>query len=202
MRGIYLPRRHPLTPNPSPPRGAGRSESDDGGKDTVADEPKNPGGPFDAQTIRFLAGLMSRHDLSEIDLRDGDRRIRLLRGGHVVMSAPAPVPYAPGPAAQAAPPAAGPAPAADKPAEKPARPLVEIKSELVGTFYARPNPDAEPHVKVGSRVTPNTVVGLIEAMKLYNDVQANCSGVIAEVLVENQQAVEYGQALFRVDPTA
>ncbi len=167
----------------------------------MADDPKNPGGPFDVQTIRFLAGLMSRHDISEIDLRDGDRRIRLLRGGRAVTSAPPPVAYAPGPAVQAAPPAAAPAPAAEKPAEKPARHLIEIKSELVGTFYARPNPDAEPYVKLGSRVTPNTVVGLIEAMKLYNDVQANCSGVIAEVLVENQQAVEYGQALFRVDPT-
>ena len=170
----------------------------------MADEPKNDGGPFDAHTIRFLAALMSRHDLSEIDLRDGERRIRLLRGGRVSMGPP-PVAYAPGspaaapsPNAAPQPPAATPAP----PAEKPARNLLEIKSELVGTFYARPNPDAEPYVRVGSKVTPNTVVGLIEAMKLYNDVQAGCSGVIAEILVENQQPVEYGQVLFRVDPTA
>ena len=74
-------------------------------------------------------------------------------------------------------------------------------SELIGTFYTRPNPDAEPYVKVGGRVQPNTVVGLIEAMKLYNDVLAGCSGVIVEALVENQQAVEYGQVLFKVDPT-
>ncbi|HVS35411.1 MAG TPA: biotin/lipoyl-containing protein, partial [Gemmataceae bacterium] len=60
----------------------------------------------------------------------------------------------------------------------------------------------EPYVKVGGKVTPTTVVGLIEAMKLYNDVQAGCSGVIAEIAVENQQPVEYGQVLFRVDPTA
>ena len=163
----------------------------------MADEPKNQGSPFDVRTIRFLSALMSQHDLSEIDLRDGDRRIRLLRGGRVVTAAPPPVAYAPGsPATAAAPPAAAP------PAEKPTKNLLEIKSELVGTFYARPNPDAEPYVRVGSRVTPATVVGLIEAMKLYNDVQAACSGVVAEVLVENQQAVEYGQVLFRVDPTA
>ena len=164
----------------------------------MADEPKNVGGPFDVQTIRFLAGLMSRHDLSEIDLRDGDRRIRLLRGGRVV-TPPPPAAYAagsPAPAASAPPTAAAP------PAEKPAKTLLEIKSELVGTFYAQPNPDAEPYVRVGSRVTPTTVVGLIEAMKLYNDVQAGCTGVVAEILVENQQAVEYGQVLFRVDPTA
>ncbi len=164
----------------------------------MADEPKNQGSPFDVRTIRFLSALMSQHDLSEIDLRDGDRRIRLLRGGRVVAVSPPPVAYAPGSPAVA--PTAPPPPAA--PAEKPAKNLLEIKSELVGTFYARPNPDAEPYVRVGSRVTPATVVGLIEAMKLYNDVQAACSGVVAEILVENQQAVEYGQVLFRVDPTA
>ncbi len=163
----------------------------------MADQPKNVGGPFDAQTVRFLAGLMSRHDLNEIDLRDGDRRIRLLRGGPVV--APPPAAYAagsPAPAASAPPTAAAP------PAEKSAKTLLEIKSELVGTFYTQPSPDAEPYVRVGSRVTPTTVVGMIEAMKLYNDVQAGCTGVVAEILVENQQAVEYGQVLFRIDPTA
>ena len=165
----------------------------------MADEAKNAGGPFDKDTIRFLAGLMSRHDLNEIDLRDGDRRVRLLRGGPVVTAAPPAAAYAAGPSAPV--PAAPPTPA-DKPAEKPTKNLLEIKSELVGTFYARPNPDAEPYVRVGSRVTPTTVVGLIEAMKLYNDVQAGCTGVIAEILVENQQSVEYGQVLFRVDPTA
>ncbi len=157
----------------------------------MADQPKNEGGPFDAQTVRFLAGLMSRHDLNEIDLRDGDRRIRLLRGGPIV--APPPVAYAPGSPAPAA---------AAPPTEKSTKTLLEIESELVGTFYARPSPDAEPYVRAGSRVTPTTVVGLIEAMKLYNDVQAGCTGVVAEILVENQQAVEYGQVLFRIDPTA
>jgi acetyl-CoA carboxylase biotin carboxyl carrier protein len=73
---------------------------------------------------------------------------------------------------------------------------------LVGTFYSRATPDTEPYVKVGGRVTPATVVGLVEAMKLYNDVQAGCAGVIAEILVENQQPVEYDQVLFRVDPSA
>ncbi len=87
-------------------------------------------------------------------------------------------------------------------AEKPTHKLLEIKSELVGTFYSRATPDTEPYVKVGGRVTPATVVGLVEAMKLYNDVQAGCAGVIAEILVENQQPVEYDQVLFRVDPSA
>ena len=163
----------------------------------MADEPNPEAGPFDVQTIRFLANLMSRHDLNEIDLREGDSRIRLLRG---VMHASAPVPvpqFAPPTAApSAAPPNAAPA------AEAPAKRLLEIKSELVATFYARPNPDAEPYVHVGSRVQPDTVVGQLEAMKLYSEVLAGCSGVIAEIAVENQQPVEYGTVLFRVDPNA
>jgi acetyl-CoA carboxylase biotin carboxyl carrier protein len=162
----------------------------------VADEPKNDRGPFDVPTIRLLAALMSRHELSEIDLRDGDQRIRLLRGGQVVTTVSAPPVHASAPAATSQP-AANPAAAA----EKPTKHLVEIKSELVGTFYSRPSPEAESYIKLGGKVTPTTVVGLVEAMKLYNDVQAGCSGVIAEILVENQEAVEYGQVLFRVDPT-
>jgi acetyl-CoA carboxylase biotin carboxyl carrier protein len=141
---------------------------------------------------------MRRHELSEIDLHDGDRRIRLRRGfppaaAPAVALAPAPAP-APTPAAAPAKPATPePTPAGKN--------YVEIKSPTPGTFYAAASPDAEPYVRKGSRVTPETVVGLIEAMKLYNEIQAECAGVIAEILVENRQAVEYGQVLFRVDPT-
>src|SRR5436190_1546206 len=78
----------------------------------------------------------------------------------------------------------------------------DIKSPTPGTFYARPNPEAEPYVKVGSRVEPKTVVCTIEAMKLYTEIQAECSGVIQEILVENGQFVEFDTVLFRVDPTA
>jgi acetyl-CoA carboxylase biotin carboxyl carrier protein len=175
----------------------GEPLTDDGGLCTVADEPRNEPGPFNVHTIRLLAALMSRHDLSEIDLREGNRRVRLLRGAqHIVVSAPAPANHAP---VTAPTPVAA---ASTHEPEKPLRKLLEIKSELVGTFYSRANPDAEPYVKVGGRVTPATVVGLVEAMKLYNDVQAGCSGAIAEILVENQQPVEYDQVLFRVDPSA
>jgi acetyl-CoA carboxylase biotin carboxyl carrier protein len=167
----------------------------------VADAANNQPGPFDVPTIRHLVALMSRHDLSEIDLRQGDKRIVLRRGvpsGAATVSAlPAPVavpvsaPTAPVPVAAT--------PAADK---KPAKALTEVKSPTPGTFYARANPDAEPYVRVGSRVTPTTVVGLIEAMKIFNEITADCAGVVTEILVENQQPVEYGQVLFRVDPTA
>jgi acetyl-CoA carboxylase biotin carboxyl carrier protein len=166
----------------------------------VADE-TNPPSPFDVQTIKNLVALMSRHDLSEIDLRDGQARLRLRRGPRKVS-----VPATPATVVTASPsPAPAPATAAPATPEEPARPsrnLVEIKSPTPGTFYSKPNPEAEPFVRVGSRVTPTTVVGLIEAMKLYNEITADCSGTVAEIVVENGQAVEWGQVLFRVDPTA
>jgi acetyl-CoA carboxylase biotin carboxyl carrier protein len=153
--------------------------------------------PFDVRTIRDLIALMSRHDLSEIDLRRGDARIRLRRGQRVRTPPPVPV------VAPAAEPAAAKAPAAapEKPAvAPPARNLVEIKSPTVGTFYAQPRPDAPPYVSVGSKVTAATVVCQIEAMKIFNEIQAECSGVVVEVLVKNKEPVEYGTVLFRVDP--
>ncbi|MBN2272628.1 MAG: acetyl-CoA carboxylase biotin carboxyl carrier protein [Sedimentisphaerales bacterium] len=76
--------------------------------------------------------------------------------------------------------------------------LAEIKSPIVGTFYATPSPDSEDYVEVGSRVEPQTVVCIIEAMKVMNEIKAEISGTISEILVSNGQAVEYGQVLFRV----
>jgi acetyl-CoA carboxylase biotin carboxyl carrier protein len=162
----------------------------------VADDPSNIPSPFDLRSIKYLVRLMGRHDLSEIDLREGDLRIRLRRGAHdlpIVNVSPA---VATPPAANAA----APAGANAQPA-KPAKNLISIKSPTPGTFYSAPTPDAEPFVRVGARVTPTTVVCIIEAMKIFNEIQAECNGVITEILVENQQAVEYGQALFHVDPT-
>jgi acetyl-CoA carboxylase biotin carboxyl carrier protein len=168
----------------------------------VADEASRRSGPFDVPTIRHLVALMSRHDLSEIDLREGDLRIRLRRGPHGVILPPAP-PAGPLPTASSVP-APNPvaAPAGNSQAEPSARNLHLIKSPTIGTFYARSKPEAEPYVKVGSRVTPTTVVCLIEAMKLFNEITAECTGVITEILAENQQPVEYGQVLFKVDTTA
>jgi len=166
----------------------------------VADEPSPMPRPFDVQTVKYLVGLMSRHDLSEIDLREGDKRIRLARGPRGVattFAAPLSMPAQPAQVVSGPAPAPSPGAAAAKPEKK----LLEIKSETPGTFYAAPSPGADTFVRVGSRVTPTTVVCLIEAMKLFNEIPAGCSGVIAEILVENQQPVEYNQVLFRVDPT-
>jgi acetyl-CoA carboxylase biotin carboxyl carrier protein len=165
----------------------------------VADDaPRNPG-PFDVRTVKALVALMSQHDLSEIDLREGTQRICLRRGSMPISVTPATV-------ALPAPPvsAVQPAPAKNDvpPPSAPTKKLIEIKSPTPGTFYGAANPESPPFVKVGARVTPTTVVCLIEAMKIFNEITADCTGTITEILAENQQPVEYGQVLFRVDPSS
>jgi acetyl-CoA carboxylase biotin carboxyl carrier protein len=166
----------------------------------VADEASNIPSPFDVRTIKYLVRLMSTHDLSEIDLREGDLRIRLRRGaGETAVLHTVPAPGTPPPTA---PSTTSPPQAIAPSAEPPAKPYSTIKSPTPGTFYTSASPDAEPFVKVGSRVAPNTVVCVIEAMKIFNEITADCSGVITEICIENQQAVEFNQVLFKVDPTA
>jgi acetyl-CoA carboxylase biotin carboxyl carrier protein len=166
----------------------------------VADEVPSKPGPFDVATIKALVQLMARNDMNEIDLREGELRIRLLRGVQATtlpVAAPSPAPAA---APHVAVPASGPkettAPAG------PARKLLEIKSPSVGTFYMAREPGGPPFVRIGDRVTPTTVVGILEAMKVMNDIQADCSGVIVEALVQNEQPIEFDTVLFRVDPGA
>jgi acetyl-CoA carboxylase biotin carboxyl carrier protein len=165
----------------------------------VVAEEREPG-PFNVDTIHKLVRLMARHDLNEILLEQGDTRIRLRRGVNdaVLTTSPTIVPAA-HPVSHTHAPSPAPAAAAGAPAA-PAKALHEIKSPMVGTFYKAEKADAPPYVKVGSKVTPTTVVCLIEAMKLYNEIQAECTGAIVEVCVENAQAVEFGTVLFRVDP--
>jgi len=165
----------------------------------VSGDASNIPSPFDVRTIKYLVALMSRHDLSEIDLREGELRIRLRRG-----TRPPPGPTLNSVLSPAVPVVANPAAAPSPPAEapRPTKELHVIKSPTPGTFYSSPSPAVEPFVKIGTRVTPTTVVCIIEAMKIFNEIQAECSGVITEVLVENQEAVEYGQPLFRVDQLA
>jgi acetyl-CoA carboxylase biotin carboxyl carrier protein len=101
-------------------------------------------------------------------------------------------------------PPASPPPAEAEPREAPrAAPssaLKEIKSPMVGTFYMAPEPGADPYVKVGGRISPGQTVCIIEAMKIMNEIEAEVSGVVREIMVEDAQPVEYGQVLFRVDP--
>jgi acetyl-CoA carboxylase biotin carboxyl carrier protein len=158
-------------------------------------------GPFDVKTVESLIALMTQHDLSEIYLRDGQQHLRLRRGatGSVVVPAAVPLPTtlpvaSPSPLAKSAETQPESAPASKKK-------LIDIKSETVGTYYAQPKPGERPYVKLGDRVTPDTVVGLVEVMKTYNELQAGCSGILVEILVEDSQSVEFGQVLFRVDPS-
>ena len=143
----------------------------------------SPPGTFDVGTVRELVELMDKHDLSEVDLNDGDQRIRLRRGGRLVPATP-PV-YSLPPIAPATTATAPTSASTTPPPAAPPKKLLEIKSELVGTFYAKPAPDKDDYVKVGSRVSPDTVVCKIEAMKIFNDITAKCSGTIAEICVQN-----------------
>jgi acetyl-CoA carboxylase biotin carboxyl carrier protein len=117
--------------------------------------------------------------------------------GAVPMPMPA---MAPMPAPLAAPAIAAPAAAGAPAPAAPATVLKEIKSPMVGTFYRSPEPGAPPYVKEGARVTAGQTVCIIEAMKIMNEIEAEISGVVREVLVEDAQPVEFGQVLFRVDP--
>ncbi len=156
----------------------------------------------DLRDVRRLAQLL--HDHPEI----GSIELKGFFGTGVVMtrtSHGAPIAWAGAPAPVALPPvAAAPAPAAAAepavPAAAPASTLREVKSPMVGTFYAQPEPGAEPYVKVGTRVAPGQTVCIIEAMKIMNEIEAEISGVVREVLVTDSSPVEYGQVLFRVDP--
>lgn len=158
------------------------------------------GDVFDVRRVRRFIELMNEHDLSEIDLRQADQRIRLRRGPEVVTMAAAAAPVAAVPAAAPAPKAAenvaAPAAGADD------ANTVYIRSPMVGTFYASSSPDAAPFVKVGDQVGAETTVCIIEAMKVFNEIPAECSGKIAAVLATNGQSVEFNQPLFRVSPNA
>lgn len=148
---------------------------------------------FDVKRIRRLVELMNEHDLSEVDLRQGEQRIKIRKGHEPVYTAGPAV--APAPAVPAA---AKPAvTAASTPAED--ANIAVVKSPMVGTFYTSSSPDSPPFVKVGDHVGASTTVCIIEAMKVFNEIPAEISGQVVAVLVENGEPVEFGQPLFKVD---
>ena len=168
-------------------------------------EKSEAGDVFDVERIRRLVRLMEEHDLSEVDLRQQGDRINLKRGAaSVPMLAVPQAPVAPMPAPMAAPTpaAATPAPVA-APAEVVDGPnIVTIKAPMVGTFYSKPNPNSENFVKVGMSITPDTTICIIEAMKVFNEIPAEVSGKVVAVLVDNEQPVEFGKPLFKIDKSA
>ncbi len=150
---------------------------------------------FDVRRVRRLVELMKEHDLSEIDIREGETRIQLRRGADPVVTVAAPRVAA---APVAAPAASLPSPEAEHRRADDAH-VAAIKSPIVGTFYAAPNPESPAFVKVGDHVGPETVVCIVEAMKVFNQIPAEVSGKITAMLVENGQPVEFNQPLFKVD---
>jgi acetyl-CoA carboxylase biotin carboxyl carrier protein len=156
----------------------------------MAESPAGSDDVFNVDKIRRLIDLMKEYELSELDLRQSEQQIRLVRGG-VAPVAAAPMVAAPLPMAAA--PASAPAADADGPH------IAIIKSPMVGTFYTKANPKSEPFVKVGSAVAADTTVCIIEAMKVFNEIPAEIRGTIVSVLVENEQPVDFGRPLFKVD---
>jgi acetyl-CoA carboxylase biotin carboxyl carrier protein len=155
-----------------------------------------PGDVFDVRKVRKFIELMNEHDLAEIDLRQGDQRIRLRRGPETVAVAASP----PVPMGMAAPPAPAPSILTESARADDGK-TVLIRSPMVGTFYAAANPESPPFVKVGDQVGPETTVCIVEAMKVFNEIPAECSGRIVAALAQNGDPVEFGQPLFRVEPS-
>ena len=156
-------------------------------------------GVFTLVGVRFLVELMKENNVSELDWEQGDARLKLRRGAvaPIVDAIPAVVPVA-APASTApvvAAPSAPQAPAEDADAKF----MKTIDSPMVGTFYASPSPNAAPFVKVGDVVGPEKTVCIVEAMKVFNEIQAEISGKIVAVLVKNGDPVEFGAPLFKVD---
>jgi len=151
---------------------------------------------FDVETVRNLVELMKQHDITEIDLKEEGQRIRLRRGS----DQPPTITYAAAPPAVAAAPAsAAPAPAAAAPAPVEDDNHLVIKSPMIGTFYVAPNPDAPPYVKVGDHVGPDTIVCMIESMKMFTEVPAEISGKIVSVLIKNGESVDVNRPMFKVE---
>jgi len=164
----------------------------------------------DLKDIKAIVDIMKKNSISEFELEKDDFKIKLRRGlnqsgssdespyylappvSHVL---PAAAPQ-PAPAVQAT--AAPPAPAAE--AQQKSSNDLDIASPMIGTFYASASPDSPAYVEVGTRVTPDTVVCIVEAMKVMNEIKAEKSGVISEILVENAKPVEFGQPLFKIKP--
>ncbi len=150
---------------------------------------------IDIRKLKELVRLMVENELAELDLRDKEETVLIKRGGDGVPMVVSPI--------------APPPPKAAAPASEPSSNgtagdddgLLAIESPMVGTFYTSPNPDSPTFVKAGDNVSADSVVCIIEAMKVFNEIKAECSGSIVRVLVKTGEAVEFGQKLFLVKPS-
>lgn len=150
---------------------------------------------MELKKVKELIDLMKENDLVELEVVDGDSKIHLKSPGSEMpymtsVPMPAPVPQA----VQAASP--------EQPSDSPEQDdsLVNITAPIVGTFYQAPSPDSDPYVKVGDQVDQDSVVGIVEAMKVMNEIKAEVGGTIVEISCKDGQAIEFGQVLFKVRP--
>lgn len=152
---------------------------------------------IDMRKLKELVKLMVNNDLSEMDLRDTDEQVTIRRQGETVVTQ-APIAVAPVVTSVAdAPPDA---PPVAPPQDQPKKEGVEIVSPMVGTFYSSPDPNSPAFVNVGDEVSEDSTVCIVEAMKIFNEIKAQCKGSIIEVLVSTGDPVEFGQPLFLVKP--
>ena len=154
---------------------------------------------MDLKDIKAIIDLMKKNSVSEFELEKQDFKIKLKRGGNgggAIYEETTPmVTYMPQPALTAA--------SAGAPAALPAAAVstdLEVKSPMIGTFYRSPSPESAAYVEVGTEVNPDTVVCIIEAMKVMNEIKAEVKGVVTQVLIDNAKPVEFGQPLFKVRP--
>ena len=169
----------------------------------MAEDPSAPKEPLDVTRVHYLVRLMRRYDLTAIDLSDSTVQIRLRRRGSeapltkVTPSVPVSVPVQTSGAGrvQEVGPEAVSTPVSDAPK------TIVIESPMVGTYFSSSAPDAPPYVSVGSVVHADSIVCIIEAMKVFTDIPAGVSGTIAAILVKNGQPVEFGQPMFRLIPS-
>ena len=169
---------------------------------------------MDYKEIQNLIKLINNSNLAEFKMKDGDFRLTIRTKEYhklinvppqaaappVVVSPPVAVPAEPPVHSQAPAQSAPPAEPEKKEAEETKKELLEIRSPIVGTFYRAPGPDKEPYVKIGDNIDVGTVVCIVEAMKLFNEIESEVKGKIVDVLVEDASPVEYDQVLFLVDP--
>ncbi len=153
---------------------------------------------MDLKDIKAIIDLMKKNSITEFELEQQDSKLRLkrgLNGGSPAMQDPDTIPVTslslPVPAATSIP---VPAPVVNTGE-------IDIKSPMIGTFYRSPSPESASYVEVGTEVTPDSVVAIIEAMKVMNEIKAEVKGVITQILVENGKPVEFGQPLFKVRPS-
>lgn len=155
---------------------------------------------MDLKDIKAIIDLMKKNSITEFELERQDSKIRLKRGLNGGSPAVQQEDSNPAVPVLIQPAVAAPAPAIAAVPSPLATGEVDIKSPMIGTFYRAPSPEAGNYVEVGASVTPDTVVCIIEAMKVMNEIKAEVKGVVTQVLVENAKPVEFGQPLFKVRP--